>query len=119
MCPGFNDAHTHFLQNGIMKDAEYTLSLEGLTSKAEVSEAIRGFAAQHPENKWIVGCDLNFDSWENGEKPTKELLDELVLDRPAYFASWDMHTGWTNSAGLAAAGYTADVYKRQARHRSS
>lgn len=34
VCPGFNDAHTHFLQNGIMKDAEYTLSLEGLTSKA-------------------------------------------------------------------------------------
>ena len=109
VCPGFNDAHTHFLQNGIMKDAEYTLSLEGLTSKAEVSEAIRGFAAQHPENKWIVGCDLNFDSWENGEKPTKELLDELVPDRPAYFASWDMHTGWTNSAGLAAAGYTAGM----------
>ena len=109
VCPGFNDSHTHFLQNGIMKDADYTLSLEGKVTKDEVVAAIREFAESHPDNAWIVGCDLNFDGWENGEKPTKELLDELVLDRPAYFASWDMHTGWTNSAGLEAAGYTPET----------
>ena len=32
VCPGFNDAHTHFIQNGVMKDESYTLSLEGVTS---------------------------------------------------------------------------------------
>lgn len=104
--PGFNDSHTHFIQNGVMKDAEYTLSLEGLTSKEEVCAHIREFAQAHPDNAWIAGCDLNYSEWANGEEPTKELLDELVPDRPAYFASWDMHVGWVNSKALEAANYS-------------
>lgn len=107
--PGFNDAHTHFIQNGVMKDADFTLSLEGLTAKDEVCTRIREFAQAHPENKWIIGCDFNYDGWEGGELPTKQLLDELVPDRPAYIASWDMHVGWTNSRGLEAVGYTDET----------
>lgn len=107
--PGFNDSHTHFIQNGVMKDADYTLSLEGASTKEEVCERIREFAAAHPDNAWIVGCDLNYSEWEGGEQPTKELLDELVSDRPAYFASWDMHVGWVNSKALEAAGYTPEM----------
>lgn len=104
--PGFNDAHTHFIQNGVMKDADFTLSLEGIMDKAGVCAKIKEFAEAHPENKWIVACDFNYSEWEGGELPTKELLDELVPDRPAYVASWDMHVGWTNSRGLEAVGYT-------------
>ena len=43
VCPGFNDAHTHFIQNGVMKDPSYTLSLEGVTAKNAVLEAIKKF----------------------------------------------------------------------------
>lgn len=107
--PGFNDAHTHFLQNGVMKDAGYTLSLEGIDTKEGVCERIRTFGADHPDNAWIVGCDLNWDGWDGGEVPTLELLDELVPDRPAYFASWDMHTAWMNSKAMEAVGYTAET----------
>ena len=109
VCPGFNDAHTHFIQNGVMKDADFTLNLGGLTTKEEVCAKIKEFADSHPENKWIIGCDFNFDGWANGEKPTKQILDELVPDRPAYIASWDMHCGWTNSLGLEAVGYTDET----------
>lgn len=105
VCPGFNDSHTHFLQNGIMKDADYTLSLGECKTKEAVKETISAFAAAHPENKWIMGCDLNFDAWEDGEVPTRQLLDDLVPDRPAYFASWDMHVGWFNSLAIQAVGY--------------
>ena len=101
--PGFNDAHTHFLQHGILKDDSYTLSLEGLNSKDETLARIKEFAEAHPENEWIVGCDFNYDSWT--EEPTRYMLDEVVPDRPAYFASWDMHIGWMNSKALEIAGY--------------
>lgn len=107
--PGFNDSHTHFIQNGVMKDELYTLSLEGATTKEAVCERIRQFAADSPDNAWIVGCELNYSEWEGGEEPTKELLDELVPDRPAYFASWDMHVGWVNSKALEAVGYTPET----------
>ena len=58
--PGFNDAHTHFIQNGVMKDADFTLSLEGIMDKAGVCAKIKEFAEAHPENKWVVACDFNY-----------------------------------------------------------
>ena len=105
--PGFNDAHTHLLQAGVMLDKDYTIDLTGLTSKEAVLGAIDEFAKSHPENEWVVGC--NFD-WNNKEfEPDKWMLDELLPDRPAYFASNCMHVGWTNSLALEAAGYNRDT----------
>ena len=107
VCPGFNDAHTHFLQNGIMKDASYTLSLEGVEGKEEALARIKEFAEAHPDNKWIVGCDFNYGAWD--EEPNRHMLDEIVSDRPAYFASWDMHVGWYNTKAIEAIGFTKDT----------
>ncbi len=107
VCPGFNDAHTHFMQNGIMKDESYTLSLDGLTDKDETLARIKEFADAHPENKWIAGCDFNYDKW--GEEPTRHMLDEIVPDRPVYFASWDMHVGWFNTKAIEIVGYTKET----------
>ena len=36
--------------------------------------------------------------------PTRQLLDLLVPDRPAYLISYDGHTGWANTRALKAAG---------------
>lgn len=105
--PGFNDSHTHFLQNGIMKDADFTLNLEGVSNKEETLSKIAEFAAAHPENEWIVGCGLNYDAWD--EKPTRQMLDKIIPDRPVYIASWDMHVGWMSTLALQAAGYTNDT----------
>ncbi|MGI6032442.1 MAG: amidohydrolase [Coriobacteriales bacterium] len=103
VCPGFNDSHTHFIQNGVLNDSSYTLSLEGVDSKDEALEKIKEFADSHPDNAWISGFNLNYDKWD--EEPTKYMLDEITGDRPAYFASWDMHTAWMNSKALELAGY--------------
>lgn len=107
VCPGFNDAHTHFLQSAIMKDASYTLSLEGVSEKEAVFTRIKEFADAHPENKWIVGCDFCYDTWD--EEPNRRMLDSIIPDRPAYFASWDMHVGWYNSKAIELVGYTKDM----------
>ena len=107
VCPGFNDAHTHFLQNGIMKDTSFTLSLEGLTSKDETLAVIKKFVDEHPGNKWIVGSDFNYNEWE--VEPNRHMLDEIIPDRPAYFASWDMHVGWYNTKAIEVIGLTKDT----------
>ena len=38
--------------------------------------------------------------------PTRQLLDALVPDRPAYLTSYDGHTGWANTKALKLAGIT-------------
>ena len=38
--------------------------------------------------------------------PTRQLLDTLVPDRPAYLIAYDGHTGWANSKALKLAGIT-------------
>jgi predicted amidohydrolase YtcJ len=38
--------------------------------------------------------------------PTRQMLDALVPDRPAYLIAYDGHTGWANTKALKAAGIT-------------
>ena len=38
--------------------------------------------------------------------PTRQLLDSLVPDRPAYLIAYDGHTGWANTKALKLAGIT-------------
>lgn len=104
--PAFNDAHTHFLFAGIQANPDYTLDLSGCKSEHECVKRIEEFATAHPDNAWIYGCGWNHEQWGQAEFPTKELLDEILPSRPAFFVSWDLHTGWTNSKGLECAGYT-------------
>ena len=59
----------------------------------------------HPERQWITGRGWYYQPF-NGAMPTRQLLDSLVPDRPAYLVAYDGHTGWANSAALKAAGIT-------------
>ncbi|MDY2625530.1 MAG: amidohydrolase [Coriobacteriales bacterium] len=105
--PGFNDAHTHFLQNGIATDPDYTLNLEEVHGQDAIISAIKEFADAHPGNAWISAGSLHWEDW--GVEPNRAMLDAIVPDRPAYIASWDMHTGWMNTKALEAVGYTKDT----------
>ena len=56
-----------------------------------------------PTHEWIRGRGWLYAPFPNG-LPTRQLLDQLVPDRPAYLVSYDGHTGWANTAALEAAG---------------
>ncbi|QIK63702.1 amidohydrolase [Leucobacter viscericola] len=102
--PGFHDAHIHAQAGGLGLlgcdlDAEH--SVEGY------SRLIREAAAK-PGNWWVVGSGWFGDAFEGG-LPTRELLDELVPDRPAVLTSHDAHGVWVNSAALELAGITRET----------
>ena len=44
-----------------------------------------------------------------GAKASKDILDELVPNRPVYLITQDGHTGWANSRALEIAGITKDT----------
>ena len=100
--PGFNDAHVHFVNGGLAL-AQANL-LDAATLDA-VKEIVRAWAEAHPEREWIVGRGWYYEPFPGG-LPTRQLLDTLVPDRPAYLIAYDGHTGWANSKALALAGIT-------------
>lgn len=100
--PGFNDAHVHFIGGGLALDQVNLL--EALTLDA-VKDTVRIWAEAHPERQWIVGRGWYYQPFAGG-LPTRQLLDTLVPDRPAYLTAYDGHTGWANTRALQLAGIT-------------
>ncbi|MET8703865.1 amidohydrolase [Kitasatospora sp. NPDC004723] len=105
LLPSWGDGHVHPLLGG--------LGLRGVPVRdcadlAEVVEAVRVWAEQHPEAEWITGDA--FDPWlAEGGLFDAALLDAVVPDRPVLLRTMDHHTGWANSEALRRAGYTADT----------
>jgi len=99
--PGFNDSHLHLLSGGL---AFSELDLTGATTLDAVKVAISDYAVAHADRQWIVGRGWIYDAF-NG-LPTRQQLDALVPDRPAYLTAYDGHTGWANTAALKLAGIT-------------
>jgi predicted amidohydrolase YtcJ len=102
--PGLVDSHLHVMGIGF---GALTLDLSGTRSLAEAQAAIRAYAAQYPDRKWIVGRGWNQETWGLGRFPTAAELDAAVGDRPVLMERVDGHAHWANTAALAAAGITA------------
>ena len=100
--PGFNDAHAHLINGGLSLDQ---VSLSDAATVDEIKDTIRIWAEAHPEREWITGRGWYYQPF-NGAMPTRQLLDALVPDRPAYLIAYDGHTGWANTKALKAAGIT-------------
>jgi hypothetical protein len=100
--PGFNDAHAHLISGGLSLDQ---VSLADAKTLEDTKDTIRVWSAAHPERQWITGRGWYYDAF-GGAMPTRQLLDSLVPDRPAYLIAYDGHTGWANTRALKAAGIT-------------
>lgn len=100
--PGFNDAHMHLLGGGLALDQ---VSLDEATTVAAIRQTIRAWAEVNPARPWIRGRGWLYAAFDDG-LPTRQLLDQLVPDRPAYLVAYDGHTGWANSVALEMAGIT-------------
>ena len=100
--PGFNDAHAHFISGGLSLDQ---INLLDATTLDEIKDTIRIWSEAHPERTWITGRGWYYQPFA-GTLPTRQLLDTLVPDRPAYLVAYDGHTGWANSKALKLAGIT-------------
>jgi len=100
--PGFNDAHAHLINGGLSLDQ---VSLGDATTLEAIRDTVRVWAESHPEREWIVGRGWYYQAF-NGAMPTRQLLDTLVPDRPAYLVAYDGHTGWANTRALKLAGIT-------------
>jgi predicted amidohydrolase YtcJ len=105
LLPGFQDAHVHPVLGGLDL---LQCALHDAGSLPEYERIIRAYAQRHPDAPWILGGGWSMDVFSNGT-PTKEVLDRLVPDRPAYLPNRDGHGAWVNTRALEAARITRDT----------
>jgi predicted amidohydrolase YtcJ len=103
--PGFDDAHIHLVEGALTLDR---VDLSEDVSLDAVQAHIRAFAHERARQPWVLGKGWLYGAFPGG-LPTKEQLDAVVGDRPAYMECYDFHTGWANSKALALAGVTNDT----------
>ncbi len=103
--PGFHDAHLHLVDAGL---ASAHCSLYDLPTPRSQLEAVRAYARSNPDAAWIEGGGWSMDDYPGG-RPGRELLDDVVADRPVYLDTRDGHTAWVNTKALELAGIDAST----------
>ncbi len=101
LMPGFIDCHFHMLYGALNLDG---MQLEPLTSYEELSQAVRAYAAGHPDDEWLNGTGLRYNVGPGHTPLNRHHLDALVADRPMYINAFDGHTSWANTMALRMAG---------------
>lgn len=99
--PGFIDAHAHFVgysQSLFVADLYNTKSFE------EVIERLQKFAAEHPDEKWILGRGWDQNKWPGKSFPTNEKLNQVFPDKPVYITRVDGHAAICNQKAFELAG---------------
>lgn len=103
--PGFIDAHVHTASSGLDK---LRLSFDDVTDAEGAVRAIAEYAASHPELPWLIGAGWS-QAWFDRGCPGKELIDQVVPDRPVSIMNTDGHGIWVNSKTLELAGIDEDT----------
>lgn len=99
--PGFNDAHVHLAYGG---RELLQVDLIGVKSLAEMQQRIAEHARTATPNDWMVGGGWDHTLWAGEKLPTRQDIDAVTGDHPAYFSRVDSHIAVANTAALRAAG---------------
>lgn len=105
LLPGFQDAHIHPPASGLEM---LRCNLTEIYALDAYERIISEYAAANPDAPWILGGGWYMDVFPGGT-PTKETLDAVVPDRPAFLTNRDGHGAWVNSRALELAGITRDT----------
>ena len=95
--PGFNDAHTHLGAGGLR---HFEGDLTGVRSLQEMQQRIATHAKTLEPGEWIVGGGWDHTLWPGQQLPTRQDLDTVTGDHPAFLGRVDGHISVGNTAAL-------------------
>ncbi len=105
LLPGLIDGHGHVL--GLGQNLSQ-VDLRESSSEAQAVAKTAAFAKANPQAQWILGRGWNQVLWPSQQFPSKQLLDEVIKDKPVWLSRVDGHAGWANSKALQLAGISKD-----------
>ncbi|HEX5936486.1 MAG TPA: amidohydrolase [Actinomycetota bacterium] len=94
--PAFHDSHVHAPFAGRYR---LHVSLHDLPGVDAYRDAVATYAREHADEPWIFGGGWLMAHFPGGA-PTKDLLDDIVPDRPVFLMNRDVHGAWVNSKAL-------------------
>lgn len=104
--PGIIDLHTHPFISPWYGAMNLKLQNPG-DADAMIAE-IKAYADANPDKEWIIGGQYLLNVFPE-DKPRKELLDEILPDRPVAILDQTGHSMWINSRAMELAGINADT----------
>jgi predicted amidohydrolase YtcJ len=108
--PGFNDAHVHL---GVAARTKLNVDLTGVPSLNAMLDEVAAFAKSVPAGHWLTGGGWDHTLWQQKALPTRQELDKVTGDHPAFFPRIDGHIAIANTAALKAAGISGKTVPPQ------
>jgi predicted amidohydrolase YtcJ len=106
IAPGFNDAHTHFVDGGFQLSS---VDLRTAATPREFVRRIAEFAKTRKPGEWITGGDWDHTLWPGQPLPRHEWIDSVTPNTPVFLSRLDGHEALANTAALKAANITKDT----------
>ncbi|MFO1327777.1 MAG: amidohydrolase [Rubrivivax sp.] len=104
--PGLIDTHNHMHWTGVQARL---VDLAEARSVADIQDAVRSYAARHPERAWISsGGGWHVTRLREGRYPTRQELDAACAERPVVLPRVG-HAAVANSLALRLAGIGRDT----------
>ncbi|MEM7797638.1 MAG: amidohydrolase, partial [Chloroflexota bacterium] len=101
LLPGLIDTHYHLLWGSY---SLYGAQLQGVESLEGVQEALIRWAAEHPDAPVVLGEGLSYAVPDQQTPLTRQVLDQIISDRPLVLTAFDQHSCFANTMALEMAG---------------
>lgn len=99
--PGFIESHVHLFAGAAELDALNLLNVKGADA---LKSAVQKFAAARANDPLVYAVSCDYGILGAGEAITRQVLDEVMPDRPFAMMASDHHTAWANTRALELAG---------------
>jgi hypothetical protein len=101
--PGLIDSHAHFVVGGFQL---LSVDLKDAQSEEEFTRRIGEKAKTLAPDRWLLGGEWDEQAWASARLPTRQMIDALTENHPAFLSRYDGHAALANSLALKLAGVT-------------
>ena len=105
MMPGIHDVHTHPLEAS-SSNFNFTVD-ENITDPEDFFGEIDAANAANPGTGWLLGWGHHLGVILSATRSPKEIIDDIVSDRPVAIMEQTSHSVWCNSKALEEMGINA------------
>ena len=101
--PGIHDVHIHPLE-AASENYQFVLN-DGFGDPEEWANAIAKAHVDNPGTGWLLGWGHPLETLLEAGRPPKEIIDDVVSDRPVGIMEQTSHSLWCNSKALEVLGF--------------